>query len=175
MGKKKDVEADSRYHDTWRLLKKYRDVVWSVELSVQQLRKEFENEYECSIDDFLESVYMAGADLSGTDIENHARSIERSNKMLKLVNGAVELLRTRHKNGEELYWVLYYTYLSPQQLRNVGEIMEQLRPHISDVSVPTYYRRRQQAVAALSSVLWGYSSQDCLKLLEEFFPSECPE
>ncbi len=95
--------------------------------------------------------------------------------MLKLVNGAVDLLRTRHKNGEELYWVLYYTYLSPQQLRNVGEIMEQLRPHISDVSVPTYYRRRQQAVAALSSVLWGYSSQDCLKLLEEFFPSECPE
>ncbi len=175
MGKKKDVEADSRYHDTWRLLKKYRDVVWSMELSVQQLKKEFESEYECSIDDFLESVYMAGADLSGTEIESHARSIERSNKMLKLVNGAVELLRTRHKNGEELYWVLYYTYLSPQQLRNVGEIMEQLRPHISDVSIPTYYRRRQQAVAALSSVLWGYSSQDCLKLLEEFFPSECPE
>ena len=23
------------YHDTWKLLKKYRDVVWSLELSVQ--------------------------------------------------------------------------------------------------------------------------------------------
>ena len=36
------VEQDPRYHDTWRLLKKYRDVVWSMELSVQQLKKEFE-------------------------------------------------------------------------------------------------------------------------------------
>jgi len=90
MEKKKDVEADSRYHDTRRLLKKYRDVVWSVELSVQQLRKEFESEYECSIDDFLESVYMAGADLSGTQVENHARCIERSRKMLSLVDNAGE-------------------------------------------------------------------------------------
>ena len=71
----KSVEQDSRYHDTWRLLKKYRDVIWSMELSVQQLRKEFECEYGSSVDDFLESVYMAGADLSGTQIENHARCI----------------------------------------------------------------------------------------------------
>ncbi len=62
----KSVEQDSRYHDTWRLLKKYRDVVWSMELSVQQLKKEFAYEYGSCIDDFLESVYMAGADLSGT-------------------------------------------------------------------------------------------------------------
>lgn len=26
---KKALAEDSRYHDTWRLLKKYRDVVWS--------------------------------------------------------------------------------------------------------------------------------------------------
>ncbi len=168
MGKNNSVETDSRYHDTWRLLKKYRDVVWSMELSVQQLSKEFENEYECSIDDFLESVYMAGADLSGTDIENHARSIERSNKMLKLVHNAVDLLRTRHKNGEALYWILYFTYLSPQKLKNSDEIMEHLRPHISDISFRTYYRRRKEAVEALSAMLWGYTAQDSVKLLEEF-------
>ena len=44
--------------DTWRLLKKYCDVVWSMELSVQQMKKEFEVEYNSSIDDFLESVYI---------------------------------------------------------------------------------------------------------------------
>ena len=53
----KKVEDDPRYHDTWRLLKKYRDVVWSLELSVQQLKKQFEVEYGSSIEDFLESVY----------------------------------------------------------------------------------------------------------------------
>lgn len=175
MAKKKtehDVTEDPRYHDTWRLLKKYRDVVWSLELSVQQLKNQFRIEYGSSIEDFLESVYLAGADLGGTQIEDHARCIERSNKMLTLVGNAVDLLRTRHKNGEAYYWLLYYTYLSPQQLRNVEEIIDQLRPHIRDISFRTYYRRRKEAVEALSSILWGYTAQDSLKILEEFFPSE---
>ena len=167
---KKSMVNDPRYHDTWRLLKKYRDVVWSMELSVQQLKKEFEFEYGSNIDDFLESVYVAGADLSGTQIESHARCIERSNQMLKLINSAVELLRTRHKSGETYYWLLYYTFLSPQQLENVNEIIEQLQPHIRDISRTTYYRKREQAVEALSSILWGYTSKNCLALLNNLFP-----
>ena len=167
---KKTVAEDSRYHDTWRLLKKYRDVVWSMELSVQQLKKEFEIEYGSTIDDFLESVYLAGADLSGTKIENHARCIERSNQMLKLLNNAVDILRIRHKSGETYYWLLYYTFLSPQQLDNVTEIIEQLQPHIRDIGRTTYYRKREQAMTALSSILWGYSSKDYMALLADFFP-----
>lgn len=31
----KDVAENPLYHDTWKLLKKYRDVVWSLEISVQ--------------------------------------------------------------------------------------------------------------------------------------------
>lgn len=85
---------------------------------------------------------------------------------------AVDLLRKHHKNGETFYWVLYYTYLSPQQLRNVDEIIVQLRPYIRDISYRTYYRRRREAVEALSSVLWGYTSQDSMKVLEQFFPSD---
>lgn len=167
---KSSVQDDPRYHDTWKLLKKYRDVVWSLELSVQQLKSQFQIEYGSSIDDFLDSVYMAGADLGGTQIEDRARCIERSHKMLTLVGNAIDLLRTRHKNGEIFYWLLYYTYLSPQRLQNVDEIMEQLRPHMRDISAPTYYRKRKQAVEALSSILWGFTSQDCLNILDEFFP-----
>lgn len=175
MAKKKielDVTEDPRYHDTWRLLKKYRDVVWSLELSVQQLKNQFEIEYGSSIEEFLESVYLAGADLGGTQIEDHARCIERSHKMLSLVNDAVELLRNRYKNGEDYYWLLYFTYLSPQQLQNVEEIIEQLRPHIRDISFRTYYRKRKNAVEALSSVLWGYTAQDSLQILQQFFPQK---
>lgn len=170
----RDVTEDPRYHDTWRLLKKYRDVVWSLELSVQQLKNQFEIEYGSSIEEFLESAYLAGADLSGTQLEDHARCIERSNKMLTLVNNSIDLLRTRHKNGEDYYWLLYYTFLSPQQLKNVEEIIEQLRPHIRDISFRTYYRKRKNAVEALSSVLWGYTSQDSLNILQQFFPPDKP-
>ena len=51
-----DMTEDLRYHDTWKLLKRYRDVVWSMELSVQQLKTQFKVEYGSSIDEFLESV-----------------------------------------------------------------------------------------------------------------------
>lgn len=169
-GKRTKEAEDTRYHNTWRLLKKYRDVVWSMELSVQQVKKEFEIEFGSTIDDFLESVYLAGADLGGTKIEDHARCIERSNQMLKLLDNAVELLRTRHKNGEIYYWLLYYTFLSPPQMDNVEEIVEQLQPHIRDISRATYFRKRGQAVEALSSILWGYSSKDSMALLADFFP-----
>ena len=66
-----DMTEDPRYHDTWKLLKRYRDVVWSMELSVQQLKTQFNVEYGSSIDEFLESVYLAGADLSGTKMAKH--------------------------------------------------------------------------------------------------------
>ena len=61
-----DVADNPLYHDTWKLLKKYRDVVWSLELSVQHVRTKFEIEYGTSIEDFLDSVYLAGADLAGS-------------------------------------------------------------------------------------------------------------
>ena len=96
----KRPEEDARYHDTWRLLKKYRDVTWSLELSIRQVKNQFRIDYDCSIEDFLESIYMAGADLGGTDIENHARCIERSYKMLTLLENSVNLLRTRHAPPE---------------------------------------------------------------------------
>lgn len=166
-----DVTDNPLYHDTWQLLKKYRDVVWGLELSVQQVRKRFSIEYGSSVEDFLESVYLAGADLGGSDIEHHARCIEKSNEMIKLLDSAIELMRTKHKNGETYYWLLYYSFLCPQQLRNVEEIIEQLRPYIRDISYRTYYRKRRESIDALSSILWGYTSKDSLDLLEQFFPN----
>lgn len=173
MRKKQDernITENPLYHDTWKLLKKYRDVVWSLELSIQQVRNRFELEYGSSIEDFLDSVYLAGADLSGSDTEHHAKCIERSYRMLKLLDSSVDLLRNKHKNGEVYYWLIYYTFLSSQQLRNVEEIIEKLRPHIRDISFRTYYRKRQEAIETLSSILWGYTSKDSMEILDQFFP-----
>ena len=79
----KDVAENPLYHDTWKLLKKYRDVVWSLELSVQHVRAKFEIEYGPYIEEFLDSVYLAGADLNGSDIEHHAQCIARSHTRQK--------------------------------------------------------------------------------------------
>ena len=66
---KKQIQQDERYHDTLLLLKRYRDVVWSLTVSVEQVKSDFRDCFGESIDEFLDSIYTAGADLSGTDIE----------------------------------------------------------------------------------------------------------
>jgi len=164
------IPDNPKYHDTWLLLRKYRDVVWGLELSVQQVKRRFQMEFGSSIEDFLESIYIAGVDFTDNGIEEQARSIEKSYQMLKLLENSVNILRNKHKYGEMYYWLLYYSYLSPQQYRNVDEIIEMVRPHISDISQRTFFRRRKNAIEALSSILWGYTSKDSLSLLEEFFP-----
>lgn len=68
------VTENPLYHDTWMLLRKYRDVVWSLELSVQQVRRQFQIEYGSSIEEFLESLYVAGITFEGSAIEDHAVS-----------------------------------------------------------------------------------------------------
>ena len=108
--------------------------------------------------------------LTFTQNLKRSQSIERSNKMLNLLNSAVDVLRSKHKHGEQYYWILYYSYLSPQQLQNTDEIIESLIPHIANISKRTYYRKRPEAVQALSSILWGYTSKDCLEMLNKFFP-----
>ncbi len=167
---KEQLPENPKFHDTWLLLRKYRDVVWGLELSVHQVKRRFQMEFGSSIEDFLESIYIAGVDFSDNGIQEQARSIEKSYQMLKLLENSVNIMRNKHKNGEMYYWLLYYSYLSPQQYQSVDEIIEMLKPHISDISQRTFFRRRRNAIEALSSILWGYTSQDSLHLLEQFFP-----
>lgn len=47
-----DVNENPLYHDTLTLLKKHRDVVWSLELSVQKVRRKFQLEYGSTLEDF---------------------------------------------------------------------------------------------------------------------------
>ena len=112
----------------------------------------------------------AGADLGDSQIKEWAKSIARSNKMIKLLLSSVDLLRKNHKHGEEYYWILYYAFLSPHELKNTEEILEELEKHVPSISYRTYYRRRQAAINALSSILWGFSAKGTLETLNKFFP-----
>lgn len=166
----KQPEDHPNYHNTCKLLQSYRDAVWNLELAVRQVKIGFEAEFGESIEDFLDSMYLAGADFAGTEIESHTRSIERSRKMLTILDSAVELLRSKHKNGESFYWILYYSFLSPQELESVEDILENLQPYIHNISYRTYYRKRQEAIGALSAVLWGYTSKECLEIIARLCP-----
>lgn len=165
-------EEDPRFHDTYKFLRRYRDATYSLKVVVHQMETQFRMKYGTSVDEFLDSIYAAGADLSGDDIEERAKSIERSNRMLKMLDSSVDLLRFNHKHGEQYYWILYYIFLSPQKLNGTNEIIEKLRPHISNISYRTYYRKRHKAIESLSTILWGYTAKETIEILNEFFPEE---
>ena len=76
-------EDNPLYHDTYKLLRCYRDSTYSLKVAVRQVEIQFQLEYKTSIDEFLDSIYTAGADLTGSQIEEWAKSISRSNKMIK--------------------------------------------------------------------------------------------
>ncbi|KAA5777088.1 hypothetical protein F3H09_33000, partial [Pseudomonas aeruginosa] len=92
------------------------------------------------------------------------------NQMLKLLESSIDLLRNNHKHGEQYYWILYYAFLSPQEMKNTDEILDKLAHHITNISYRTYYRKRRAAIEALSTILWGFTAKETLDTLNKFFP-----
>ena len=165
---RKKIKLDSRYHDTLLLMNKYRDVVWSLSVAVEQTKSDFRQMYGTSVEEFLDSIYLAGVDFDGTEIQGRARSIERSKKMLDLIDSAVETIHTKNKNGELYYQILYWNYLSPHELANAEEILEHLDEANIHISKRTMASYREEAINCVSTILWGYSSKECSEILSNF-------
>ena len=56
-------EEDPRFHDTYKFLRRYRDATYSLKVVVHQMETQFRLKYGTSVDEFLDSIYAAGADL----------------------------------------------------------------------------------------------------------------
>ena len=164
---KKTDRAEYLYHNTELLLKKYRDVVWSIELSALHAEMKFELEMGCKLNDFLEMSYEAGLEFSGTQIQEQVRIMEQNKKMLNIIDKAVDMLRRRQADGEIYYWIIYYTYLSEKPLKKVEDIIKKVAEKTEYMAWKTYFKRRKHTISLLSTILWGYTSKECLPILQE--------
>ena len=89
--------------------------------------------------------------------------------MLKIIESALDILKNRHIKGEEYYWILYYTYLSKKPCKNSDTIIECVNNEIDEyISWASYFRLRKKAINTLSNILWGFTSKECLPVLNEF-------
>ena len=122
---KKAPEEHPFYHDTWKLLKNYRDVAWNLEIADLDLQAEMRAEYGTAEGGSLAALTEAGADLHGTRIESFARSLERSRKMMRLLDAAIQLMRRRHKKGTEAIETLS-SVLWGYTSRECAEVLEKL-------------------------------------------------
>lgn len=164
--------GNTAYHDIVALFKIYRSVNWRMQIKINQVKHRFQIEYGTDVDSFLESIYHAGMDINQDlgDMKERIEAINRSNKFLKLIDEAVELMRKFHPQGERNYWILYYSYMSAYKADNLDEILDKLEPHfpnITRINRATYFRWREQAFEAVGGILWGYE-EESIKILEQF-------
>lgn len=160
------------YHNTEILLKKYREVVFSIEVAVAQAEYDFESEMGCKLDEYLEMSHATATDFSGTRIVEQMRTMERNKKMLSIIDRAVKIIKDRIVDGEEYYWILYYTYLSDKPSKKIEDIIVLVSDKTELMSWKTYFNKRKKAIEKLSDILWGFTSKECIEVLRYFVEIE---
>ena len=121
----KGKETD-HFHNTKYLLKQYRRVEYSIRISEADLNLRMEMQHGMRLSTLEVNSELAGIDLTGTKLENHARSVIRSKNMLEIINAALEAVREDPDRGDLLYHVLYITYFSKSKPRNRTQILIEL-------------------------------------------------
>ena len=159
-------DKETLWHDTQLLLRKYRQVKWALEVSSQQALKELQQRTGGTLDTFLHAAVFAGADISNTHLEGRAQSLERSRKMLALINESVDFMRRNHPRGELYYQAIYYFYLSPKEL-TINGILNEMEKDGYIVSDTTLRKHRNEAIKIIGEILWGYDDQESISILLE--------
>lgn len=98
-------KENTSYHDINALFKIYRAVSWNMQIKISQVKQRFCLEYGTDVDAFLDSIYQAGMDINQelADLKPRVEIINRSNQFLKLMEGAVDLMRKYHPQEERYY------------------------------------------------------------------------
>lgn len=172
MRAKKDTSTCEKneylYHNTELLLKKYREVVFSIEIAASQAEYDFESEMYCKLDEYLEMSHATAANFEGTKIVEQMRIMERNKRMLSIIDKAIKIIKERVADGEELYWILYYTYLSDKPCKRTDDIIAFVSEKTEPMSWKTYFNKRKKAIAKLSDILWGFTSKECIDILNVY-------
>ena len=153
------------YHNTLLLLKHYRTIAWMLECFPDTIAEELEQPFE-GLDKIIERIDFERA-YGNRKLENRLESIQKTRLMLDRVNEALTVLKRKPKDGEQLYQLIYLSYITEEKLSHV-EILLRLA-----VSSRQYYRLRQDAINILSIRLWSAMTKEgdfwieMLSLLDE--------
>ncbi len=134
------------YHNTQKMLKYYRDIVWALECFPERVAEELDRPLR-DLDALLSAVDTQLA-MGNAKLEHRLEGVKQSRLLLDRINDALTVLRHKPGNGELMYNIIFQTYIIPDKLSH-ADILYRL-----DISDRHYYRLRQQAVNILSIRLW---------------------
>lgn len=154
---KKDT-AQRAYHNTEVLLSQYRLIIWVLECIPGELSDELEVPVH-DIDALAEKIDIQTS-LENARIESRVNAMMKTRYLVDRIHEALAVIRKKPGNGEDLYSVLYTTYLDPVE-RKHEEILRELR-----MTSRTYYRLRREAITIMSIRLWSAPSGETASWLE---------
>lgn len=124
-----------RYQSARNLLYRYRDVRFQLEICIRQLTRSSTSAESASL----------------------ALKIQEYQHFMLNIEETAAALRKSHRHGESYYWILYFSFLSPNEIRNVEDMLEALLPHAPSIaSQRTYYRERHKAIESFGLLFWGF-------------------
>lgn len=135
------------YHNTELLLKNYRRIAWLVECFPEAIAAELDRPFE-AVDELLDGVNIASI-FGNRKLEQRTASVEQTRLLLDRINDALTVLKRKPGNGQDLYDLIYLSFIAPEQLSN-QEVLYRL-----NMSPRHYYRLRKEAITILSLRLWS--------------------
>lgn len=144
--KKKDRNKKT-YHNTRLLLEHYRDLVWAMESIPVDLRQELDVPLG-ELDTLITRLDLEMS-MENRRVESRLQTILKSRRLLDRINEAISFLRTKPKEGELLYQIIYLTYIAEKR-DSVLDVISEL-----NLSKARYYEQRKKAITLIGMKLWA--------------------
>ena len=141
------------YHNTELLLESYRDIVWALECMPGQIANELLMPL-ATLDELIDRIDIE-LTIGNGKLEGRLNSISQSRLLVDRLNEAVSVLKSKPKEGKDLYAVIYYTYMSPNEIDTTWELFRTLA-----LSKRKYYDLRKKAIKLISLWLWSAPNQE---------------
>ena len=145
--------AKKAYHNTELLLESYRDIVWALECMPGQIANELLMPL-ATLDELIDRIDIE-LTIGNGKLEGRLNSISQSRLLVDRLNEAVSVLKSKPKEGKDLYAVIYYTYMSPNEIETTWELFRMLA-----LSKRKYYDLRKKAIKLISLWLWSAPNQE---------------
>ena len=163
-----EYSKEQAYHNTLLLLRQYRAARWNLELGMAQIRENSPMDFNLPMEEQLSAISDLGVSYYGKPLEQQTDALLLTWKMLQLIDHSVQMMRTRHAKGELYYQILYLNFLSEEGTLPTALLLDGLKAHGFYMSNRSYFRHKKSAIDVLGSVLWGYTTRDCLQLLQQY-------
>ena len=156
--KKQQKKRKHLYHNTQVLMENYQTMLWVIENFPAAVAEEL-SEPMAETDRLLERIDLEFA-MENHRLENRIRTIAKSRSLIDRVNVALTMLRSKPGDGEDMYQVIYQTYIKPE-FTDIWDLFAKLA-----LSRRRYYHLRGNAFGLMSLALWSGPSAEITRWLE---------